>query len=167
MFFILSLSRIIDNILVSASQKSYTRLIVLLLITNILTYLIVPYLTRNTHISNEVPFRNSARYFLTPWKHNEHSSYDFFKYCQQNLDQKSVLISDFTVLKTLEYYKLTGEKILYETWDVEKKDILQKIKDNISKKIIYFTGGSRDYEILHKNFYVEKAGKLYKINLKP
>lgn len=164
-FFILSISRTIDGFIGNTSKKSYILLLALLILINITIYLTGPHLAKNLRIriSNEVPFRNSARYFLIPWKHNERSSHDFFKYCEQNLDQNSVLISDFTVLKTLEYYKIAGEKIPYETWDVERKDVLQKIKDNIDKKNIYFTGGSQDYAILHKNFHIKRFGILFQV----
>lgn len=162
-FFILSISQKLNYYIENISSKIYSLIIFLLILTNISIYWVTPKLAKNFNISSNIPFRDSARYFLTPWKHNEHSSYDFFKYCAQNLPQNSILISDFSVLKAFEYYQISGNKISYELWDIDKKDILEKIKNNIDKKNIYFTDNSADYKILHTNFHTKKTGVLYQI----
>lgn len=162
-FYILLIGIKLNSYIENVSTKKYIFLIFLLITIHITLYWITPRLVKNINIGSNIPFRNSAVYFLSPWKHNDHSSYQLFKYCTEKLDENSVLISDFSVLKVFEYYKLIGQKIPFELWDIDKKDILEKVKNYIGKKNIYFTDNSSDYKILHNNFLTKKADILYKI----
>ncbi|MFN7182243.1 MAG: hypothetical protein ACK4NF_06165 [Planctomycetota bacterium] len=171
LFFVLIISKKMELVINNISPRLFIYLLIFTFFTNIFIYSFMPDFMGNFQISRKVPFRNSNYYFLTPWKHKEHSSFYFADFCQRNLGNGDILVSDFTATVVIEYYRFadnntTKSFLQFEIWDIERKDTLQKIEDNIDKKTIYFIGGLHEYDSLFKIFTVEKFGELYKIHKK-
>jgi hypothetical protein len=55
----------------------------------------------NAHRSRELPFRDEARYWLVPWKHNEHSAEMFAAAALQQAAPDGIIIPDSTSLYPL------------------------------------------------------------------
>jgi hypothetical protein len=171
LFFLFAISYRITGIVENISGKVFGFLLVCLFFVNISVYKLIPALIATKQIGRKVPFRNTAIYFLSPWKHNEKSSYNFIEFCKRALGENAVIISDFTVSALLLYYKEYGiyneappfKTLTAKIWDIDDIDLLTKIRNVVGLANIYFVGGAPEYEILKQHFKVIKAGEVYKI----
>jgi len=81
--------------------------------------------------SRVLPFRDEARYWLVPWKHNETSAQQFALAVDKQLHEGDVLVSDLTAANPIQVACVTGavkkEWRLVSAWSGETEDEIIRI----------------------------------------
>ena len=118
-----------------------------------------------------LPFRNEARYWLVPWKHNEHSAQQFAEAVDKQLGAGDVLIGDLTAVNPIVAARAVGDVSgawrLVSGWSGETDEdaaaiveqaLFSKGRVFVVSPVVGYTQGSllRDHDF-------EKAGVLWRV----
>jgi len=121
--------------------------------------------------SRQLPFRDEARYWLVPWKHDETSAQQFAEAVDASLGEGDVLVGDLTAVNPLQAARAAGASHgtwrLVSEWAGEtESDAVRIARDSLQAgKRVFVVSPVRGYtpEALMKGCDFEKDGVLWRV----
>lgn len=121
--------------------------------------------------SRQLPFRDEARYWLVPWKHDETSAQQFSEAVDATLGEGDVLVGDLTAVNPLQAARAAGichgNWRLISEWSGETESDAVRIAWDVLQagKRVFVVSPVRGYtpEALLKSCDFEKDGVLWRV----
>ena len=121
--------------------------------------------------ARELPFRDEARYWILPWKHDEHSARRFAESVQEQLEPGALLFADGTaagpLLATAAAASRPPQFQLISPYDLCAPDVVQLARADPARPF-YVVSPTRGYVpegLLDGSFAFSRTGVLYRVRL--
>lgn len=154
------------------SQRARLRLLFCSLVCSVSVPLLLLYVVDTYHLfparQRSLPFRDEARYWLLPWKHNETSAQQFVDQIGKLLQDTDILIADPTTAGPLMAARKAGalstEWRLITPWSGETPEMLKALVGSQQRLfVISPVAGYTPAVFLNDSFRFEREDVLYRI----